>query len=601
MANSKSFSNKEIAELLEKVSASYEILNKDRFRISAYERASVSVMHATSEVKDMWDDGKLDEIPGIGKSIGAYLDELFRTGRVKHFEFIFNKISPSIFVFLKIPGVGPKTASVLAESLDIKEGKNALIKLKNAALDGKIRTIENFGEKSEKDILHGIEKALRGEGKETRMLFYQAEEQAVQIIKYLKKSKYVLEADPLGSLRRKLATVGDIDIAVSTKNPALVIKYFLQFDKIKEVISQGEKTLVRVVLYSTHQVDVRFSDPAKYGSMLQYFTGSKQHNIKLREYALKKGLSLSEYGIKNLKTSKITFFKDEPSFYHYLKLDYIPPELREDQGEIQAAKGGLPSLVELGDIKGDLHLHSNFNIEPSHDLGESSLVEMLVQAKKLNYQYIGFSEHNPSKSQHSKQQIIDLLKRKNEFIEQGYYSFINKYHDRVNILPKKVFNGLEIDINPSGELNIDEKAIETLDYAIGSIHSSFDLSREKMTKRVLKCLSHPKLKIFGHPTGRMLPDREGYELDWDQIFDFCLKNKKILEINSWPNRLDLTDTKVRQAIKYGVKLIINSDSHNANQMPFLRYGVDAARRGWAEKGNIVNCLDLTPFSNLINS
>jgi len=544
----KIFTNQEVAKILENVAAAYEILEEDRFRIAAYQRAAVSVEHCTSEVKDLWDDGKLNDIPGIGKGISSYLDELFRTGKVSHFEKLFKKISPSVFVFLDIPGIGPKTANVLAEKLKIKKKENAIAKLKIAARKGKIREIENFGEKSELDILSGISALERGELKTKRMLLFYAEQIAGEIIDYLKKSDLVTGADPLGSLRRKVATVGDIDISVCTKYPQKLISYFLNFKKIKEVISRGEKALVRVVLFSGQQVDIRLTTAEKYGSMLQYFTGSKQHNINLREFALKKDLSLSEYGIKERiknKELRIKNFSNEKSFYNFLGLQLIPPELREGTEEIEASlKRKLPNLVENTDIKGDLHLHSDFNLEPSHDLGQSGVEEMLIKAGSLGYEYLGFSEHNPSVSHHSKIEIFDLIKRKNEHIEQEYYSLKNKNGGRGIKLPKHVLNGLEIDIKTDGTLAIDEKSLQILDFAITSVHSSFDQDRAEMTERIIRGLSHPKVKILGHPTGRLLLEREGYELDWDKIFDFCLNNKKFLEISSWPNRLDLPDTKV---------------------------------------------------------
>ncbi len=598
----KIFTNQEVAKILENVAAAIEILEEDRFRIAAYQRAAVSVEHCTSEVKDLWDDGKLNDIPGIGKSISSYLDELFRTGKVSHFEKLFKKIPPSVFVFLDIPGVGPKTANVLAEKLKIREKENAIARLKIAARKGKIREIENFGEKSELDILSGISALEKGELKTKRMLLFYAEQIAGEIIDYLKKSDLVTAADPLGSLRRKVASVGDIDISVCTKSPQKLISYFLGFKKIKEVISRGEKALVRVVLFSGQQVDIRLSTPEKYGSMLQYFTGSKQHNINLREFALKKDLSLSEYGIKNVRSPKLKVqsFKDEKSFYNFLGLQWIPPELREGTEEIEASlKGKLPNLVENIDIKGDLHLHSDFNLEPSHDLGESSVEEMLIKAGSLGYEYLSFSEHNPSVSNHSKIEIFNLIKRKNEHIEQKYYSLKNKNNGRGIKLPKHVLNGLEIDIKTDGTLAIDEKSLQILDFAIASVHSSFNQTRQEMTERIIKGLSHPKVKILGHPTGRLLLEREGYELDWDKIFDFCLNNKKFLEISSWPNRLDLPDTKVKEAVKYGVKLVINSDSHHVNQMAYLQYGVSVARRGWAEKKNIINTLSFKELDDIL--
>ena len=608
MPKAKFFTNQEIAEILRNIAAAYEVKGEDLFRVAAYQRAAASVEHSTSQLKDLWDEGKLDEVPGIGKSIASYLDELFRTGKVKHFEQVMKALPPSMFVFEKIPGVGPKRALELAQKLNITSEKGAVKRLKKAAKEGKVRVLEGFGEKLEEDLLAGIEALEKGELKTARMPLYLADSLARELIAYLKKNPKVVEAHPLGSLRRMLATIGDIDISVSTENPKEVMEYFFKYPKIKKVVSKGEEALGRVVLESGQQVDIRLSLPQRYGAMLQYFTGSKQHNINLRSYALGKGLSLSEYGIKKTKVKKaeIKAYPTEEEFYHDLGMEWIPPEIREGRGEIEAAErtaqgkaDGLPDLVELKDIKGDLHLHSNFPIEPSHDLGASSFEEMIRTAEELGYQYLGFTEHNPSVSQHSLQQIIDLIRKKSVLLEEISYSSERAVKKRGKKIPIKIFNGLEVDINPSGELAIPEKAFQYLDYAIIAVHSSFGLNREKMTKRVLQGLSHPKAKILGHPTGRVIDVREGYELDWDKLFDFCLKKGKFLEISALPNRLDLPDFLVREAVEAGVKLAINSDSHEASQMALLKYGVAVARRGWTEKKNVINTLPLNKLSDIL--
>jgi len=598
MKKSFSFTNKEIAKILNEIAAAYQVKEDNQFKVAAYQKAAVSVEHATSEIKDLWDDNKLDQVPGIGKNIASYLDELFRTGKVKHFEEIKRDLPPAMFEFLKIPGVGPKTAYALATKLNIKSAKNAIERLKKAAKEGKVRVLENFGEKSEKDLLEGIISLEKGELKTKRMLLPYADNLASEIVNYLKNCPQVLQVHPLGSLRRMVATIGDIDLSVCTKSPEKVIDYFLKFKKIRTVLDKGKESLVRVILLSGQQIDLRLSLPESYGAMLQYFTGSKQHNIELREYALKKGMSLSEYGIRliNLPQKPLKKFADEESFYQELGLSWIPPEIREGRGEIEAAKSNsLPRLIDNKEIKGDLHLHSNFDIEPSHDLGASSPEEMIEEALRLKYEYLGFSEHNPSISQHTEKQIIEILKRKSEFFEQIKYSI-----ERVKKIPIKILNGLEIDIKPNGELALPEKAFDYLDYAIASIHTNFNLSREKMTQRVLRGLQHPKVKILGHPTGRLLEEREGYELDWDIIFDFCLKNNKFLEISAWPNRLDLPDILVKDAIAKGVKVVINSDSHHVEQMKLMKYGVAVARRGWAESKDVLNSQPWEKISQILN-
>ncbi|HLD11611.1 MAG TPA: DNA polymerase/3'-5' exonuclease PolX [Patescibacteria group bacterium] len=575
--------NTEIADLLREVAASYIVKKKNRFRIIAYERAADATEHATSSVKDLWDDNKLETIPGVGKEIASHLDELFRTGEVKHFTQAKRGLPPGMFQILGIPGIGPKTAYKLAKELRV----TSIESLRKVCEGGKIRLLEGFGEKSEEELLKGIDEY---EKRSRRILLPQAAYTADKVIASLQKNKFVLRADVLGSLRRQVSTVGDIDIAVATNNPKSVIQTFCSLPGIERVLERGDAK-ASIKLSDGKQVDLRVQGLESYGALLQHFTGSKHHNIALREHAQKKGWSLSEYGIK--VKSKLLQFDTEKAFYTKLGMQYIPPELREAEGEIeQALAHRLPTLVELKDIKGDLHIHSDFNIEPSHDLGRSGLKKILSQAKKLGYEYIGLSEHNPSNSMHQDGEKIELIKRRNDYIDQTISSESGKF-------PVRVLKLLEIDILNNGSLSIPDNSLDLLDGAIVSIHSSFRLNRTEMTKRVLEGLSHPKAKILAHPTGRLLLSREGFELDWDKVFEFCLKYNKILEINSWPTRLDLADVLVKDAKKRGVKLIINTDSHDAEHMKLMRFGVSVARRGWCEKSDIVNCLPYDAFRAIL--
>jgi DNA polymerase (family 10) len=335
-----------------------------------------------------------------------------------------------------------------------------------------------------------------------------------------------------------------------------------------------------------------------YGSLLQHFTGSKHHNIALREYALKKGLSLSEYGIRNIKTrtSNIKQFSSEENFYNYLGMDWIPPELREDSGEIEGAVShNLPDLLKISDVKADLQIHSDFDIETSHDLGESSMEDLVEKADILGYEYIAFTEHNPSKSRHNEKQILEILKRKKARIEQLNYSIVKSKFKCI----KYVFNSLEIDLSSDGERSIPDSAMELLDFALVSIHSNFDLSTDKMTKRVLTGLNHPKAKIFAHPTARKLNEREGVELNWPEIFEFAVKFNKWIEINADPMRLDLPDNLVRDAVGKGVKLTLGTDAHHADMMDNMIYGVYVGRRGWAERSDIINTNKFADFKNFL--
>jgi len=580
-------SNQEIAKILRNVAAAFTIKNekKFRFQIIAYQKAADSIGNLTSELKDLYRENKLELLPGIGVSIRSHLIELFKTGRVKHFEWALRGIPKSVFVLLDIPSFGPKKAYKLVKSLGLTNPQKVISELEAKAKKGKIASIPGFGEKSQNDILRAINEYKTGVGKTTRMTLPYAQEIAEKILNYLKKNKYVLKAEPLGSLRRRMPTVGDIDIAVSSNNPREVINYFVSYPYKDRIIEKGTIT-ASILVSGGKQIDLMVQPPESFGSLLQHFTGSKAHNIALREYALKKGFSLSEYGIKNLKTKKLQTYKDEESFYRSLGLDWIPPELRENTGEIERAqKHNLPHLIELSDIRGDLHIHSSYPIEPSHDMGKASMKEMLEKAIELGYEYLGFSEHNPSISKHNSNEIFEIISKRNKEIEQ-----LNKSIKNIRIIKL-----LEIDIKPDGELAITKEAMDLLDAAIVSVHSGFSMDKKTMTKRVLKGLTHQKAKILAHPTGRMLNERQGFDLDWNEIFDFCKKHNKALEVNSWPSRLDLPDPIIKMAVENKVKLIINSDSHALWQMDLIRYGVEIARRGWASKNDIVNTLRYNDF------
>ena len=559
--------NLQIAELLRNVASSYQYKdeNKYKFQIIAYNRAADAVEHSTSELKDLWDDGKLDEVPSIGPSIASHLDEIFKEGKSKHFDQVMSGIPKEAFTLMALSKVGIKTAIRMIEELPKSELKKKILEAE--ALINKVK----------------------------RHLLPYAENIASEVIEWLKEEPDIIKVDSLGSLRRKVATVGDIDIAVASNNPSAVFERFVDYPKKQKVIEKGEHT-ASILLPGNVQVDLLVVSPESYGSALQHFTGSKHHNIALREYSLKKGLSMSEYGIKNLKDKKNIKLKTEEELYNYLDLDYIEPELREDAGEIEASREhNLPKLVELKDIKGDLQIHSNFDIETSHDLGVSTMEHLVEKGILLGYEYIAFTEHNPSRGKHSDSEIVEILKRKRENVDQLNYSIQKQTKNRVI----HVFNSLEIDIPTNGGLSIPEKGLETLDFALVSIHSSFDLSRDLMTKRILSALSYPKVKIFAHPTARKINEREGIEIDWEKVFDFCLTNNKFLEINADPMRLDLPDNLVRDAVKQGVKLTLGTDTHEVAMMDNMKYGIYTARRGWAEKKDIINTLSIEDITKIL--
>ncbi|MBL7036547.1 hypothetical protein ISR94_01690 [Candidatus Microgenomates bacterium] len=573
MLTSKNMTNRQIAELLIDVAAAHQLVDPKtyKFQIIAYNRAASSVEHATSELKDLWDDGKLDSVPGIGKSIAGHLSEIFSTGKSRHFEQISKGIPVEVFKLMELPGIGIKTA------------------------------IKMVKEESKTEIKKKLDEVNKIRNKNKRHLLPYAQKIASELTKWLLDDLNCKNVQVLGSLRRKVATIGDIDIAVATNNPVKTIEHFVNFPKLQKIIEKGDKT-ASILVPGGVSVDLLVSSVDSFGSALQHFTGSKFHNIALREYANKLGYSLSEYGIKKKKSKKETSastvnkFRDEKSFYNFLKLDYIEPEIREGTDEIKASMNHtLPKLVEVGDLKGDLHIHSNYDIETSHDLGLSSMKDLVKKANELKYEYLAMSEHNPSKSKHTEAQIVDILKRKREKVEQLNYSLSKTKNNSV----KKVFNSLEIDIMPDGLLPVSGVGLQTLDFAIVSVHSSFRLKRNEMTKRVLSALAHPKVLIFAHPVARKINQREGIDLNWEQIFEFCVKNNKILEINSSPARLDLPDLLVRDAVNAGVKMSINTDSHHLDHMDGIGNGVSVARRGWCEKKDIINTMSLEKFKEVI--
>ncbi|OGM22584.1 hypothetical protein A2961_03915 [Candidatus Woesebacteria bacterium RIFCSPLOWO2_01_FULL_39_21] len=585
--------NTELAELLRDIAAAYKIKGekKNRFRIIAYERAADAVEHLSSEAKDLWDEGKLMDVSGIGPSITAHLDELFKTGKSKHFDEVLKGLPPAMFELMKVPGIGAKTAYKLSKELGIAKAKNALRELKKSLRSGRVARIEGFGEISEQRLEKSIGEVKKGE---KRLLLPYATLVADEVMKWLKKLNTGLEVHPLGSLRRKASTVGDVDLAISTKKPVEVLHHFVDYPRKLRKIEEGPSS-ASIMLPGNVQVDAMVSPPRSYGALLQHFTGSKHHNIALREHALKMGFSLNEKGIKNLKTKKMKNFETEVEFYEALGMEWIPPEIREDTGEIQAALNNkLPDLVDIKDIKGDLQIHSSFDIETSHDLGQNSMDEIAKRADELGYEYIAFTEHNPSQSGHNERSMIELLKRKREAVDKLNYSLVKTMKSL-----KKIFNSLEIDIMPNGELPVPETGFDYLDFALCSIHSSFRQNKKDMTNRVLNAFKHPKTRIFAHPTTRILNKREGVEFDWGVLFDFFKKSKKIVEINADPIRLDLPDILVREAVKFGVKMSLGTDTHYVTSMGNMVFGVSVARRGWAKKRDIINTYSLEEIEKIL--
>jgi DNA polymerase (family 10) len=584
------FTNLQIAELLRRVAAAYLITGENRFTIMAYERAADSIEHLTSETKDYWHEGKLNEISGVGKALASHLDELFVTGESHVWKEVLGKVPQAIFPLLLVPGLGPKKAYALVKNLGLKNEKTVIADLEKAALAGKISTMEHFGEQSQKVILDAIETYKRGQIKENRMPLPYADTIAHEVMDHIVKGGEIEKIDVLGSLRRQVATIGDIDIAAATDHPESVVERFVSFPH-QRIIDQGPKGAT-LLLTNGRQVDLRVQKPQAFGAMLQYFTGSKNHNIHLRELALKKGLSLNEHGIKDVQTGKITEYETEEQFYSAIGLTWIPPEMREDRGEIDLAKtDNLPHLVELKNMRGDLHIHSDYDLSSSHDVGSSSIAEYLDRACELGYVYVGFSDHNPRTRQMSEQKITDIMKKRYDHYHHIYEKWLSQTHNNL-----KMFVMCEVDIQPNGSLALPSSAFEYVDAVIVSIHSAFMQDRTTVTERLIKALtSNPKVRILGHPTGRLLGSREGVNADWNRVFDIVQKRDIALEINAYPERLDLPDNLVYDAVKRGIKLVIDTDSHAVQNMDLMPYGVAVARRGWAEKKDIMNTYSAKAF------
>ena len=588
----KSFTNEEIAKMLRHLAAAYVIQNegKYRFQILAYQKAADSIESTTTQIKDLLQDNNLDKLPGVGSSIKSHIVELFKNGSVSHFDQALRNVSPAIFPLLDIPSFGPKKAFKIVEAFRLVDPESVIDDVEKLAKNDKIAPLDTFGEKSQNDILRAIAEYRLGKTKSSRMVLSTALEISETILDYLKMDKNVIQAFTLGSLRRKKSTIGDVDIAVSSDDAIEVLNHFNNYPYKDRIIERGDITS-SIILSGNKQVDLMVLKPEQFGSLLQHFTGSKEHNVKLREFALKKGFSLSEKGVK-MKDGTTKTFESEKNFYNFLGLDFIPPELRENQGEIEAAfHKTLPKLIEFKDIKGDFHIHSNYPIEPSHDLGNDSMQSMINKAKALGYEYIGFSEHNPSVSNHTNEQLFYILAQRKEKIEQ-----LKESNKSIRII-----NLLEVDILASGKLALDDKCLALTDMVIVSIHSSFNTPKEQMTKRILSGLAHKKAKILAHPSGRLINSRAPYEVDWNKLFSFAKENNKALEINSWPSRLDLQDTLVKQAKDMGVRFVIDTDSHALDHMDNMPFGIAVARRGWCEKKDIINTLPYEKLINWINS
>ncbi|MEK7553151.1 MAG: DNA polymerase/3'-5' exonuclease PolX, partial [Patescibacteria group bacterium] len=525
--------------------------------------------------------GLLEKIPGIGKSMVAHIVEYLKTGKIKEYEQLKKKMPINLDELSGVEGLGPKKISILYKVLGIKNLKE----LENAAKKHKIASLFGFGEKTEKNILEGIEFLKRNTG---RFLLGEILPKVRAIMAELANLKEMEAISEAGSLRRRKETIGDADILAISSKPQAVINCFVSLPGVIKIWGKGT-TKASIRLKEGFDVDLRVLKKESFGSALQYFTGSKEHNIILRKIAVEKKLKLSEYGLFSVfggRGSKKIAGETEKEIYEKLGMDYIPPEMRENSGEIEAAiKGKLPKLVGLKDIRGDLHCHSHWG----DGIGPQMIEQYIFEAKKRGYEYIGISDH-------TKFLFIERGLNEKQLMEQ------RKEIDKLNLkfkisnLKFRILHGCEANILADGSIDINNETLSKLDYVIAGVHSQFKMSKKEMTKRIIKAMRNPNIDIISHPTGRILKKREEYKIDFDEILKVAKETGTILEINASPYRLDLNGANIRKTKEAGVKMIINTDSHQKEQMDFMEYGVSQARRGWAEKGDIVNA---QYFKNLV--
>ncbi len=571
--------NKSIANILYETADLMEVANEDSFRIRSYRRAAEAIESLDQQLADIYQDQKaLRAIPGIGKGMAANIKEIFTEGKLAVHEELLKKYHPSMLELLKISGMGPKTIALIWDAFQVCD-VDGVAKL---ASEGKLRGLPRLSEKSEQKILKAIESYRQMTG---RFHLDAADEIAQQMTAQLEKLPGVDKVTPAGSLRRGRETVGDLDLLVTGKcctNEAQrnkVIEKILGFPGILEVLAKGENK-VSFKLRSGMQVDVRLLPPESFGAALQYFTGSKNHNVSLRQRALKQGYTLSEYGLVRMEDEKRVAGRTEEEIYRKLGLEWIPPELRENNGEIEAAEAGkLPQLITLEDIKGDVHMHT---VETD---GKCTIEEMISAARERGYQYMAITDH--TKNLAFANGLDD--KRAEEHIKR-----IRKAAKKIEGIT--VFAGAEVDILADGELDLSDSVLEQMDLVIASVHSHFNQTSAEMTDRLLRAIENPNTSIIGHPTGRLLLKREGYSFDLDKVFTAAAKAGVAMEHNSYPDRLDLRELHLRVAKGKGVKFVINTDSHHTSHMEKIRYGVLQLRRAWLTKNDILNTLPAAEFA-----
>lgn len=558
--------NVEVADILQQIADMLEIKGEVVYKALAYRRAAQSILDLGRDINEVWAEGKLREIPGVGEALAQKLDELLRTGHLQYYEDLKEEVPAGVVSLLAIPEVGPKTAKLLWERL----GAMSVADVEHAAEAGKLRELPGLGARSEQRILAGIHELHR---RSPRIPLGVAWPMALELLDRLQAVPGVQVTSPAGSLRRMRATVGDLDLLAAAEEGAEVTEAFAGFPEVSEVVALGP-TKATVILRNGLHADLRVLPRERWGSLLQHFTGSKEHNVTLRGLALEQGLSLSEYGFKRGKEEILC--PEEADVYETLGLPWIPPELREDRGEIQAAqKGQLPELLRFEDIRGDLHAHTDWSD------GVATLEELAAGARTLGYEYVVVSDHTKSLGIANGLTMERFRKQRRE-IER-----LNKRNLGVRIL-----QGCELEICADGNLDFSDEELAEFDLVVASVHSGLRQSREQLTERVIRALRNPHVDVIGHMTGRILGQREPSAVDVEAVLHEAAHTGTAIEVNGIPDRLDLDDVHVKRAMELGVLLAVSSDAHNVEGLQAMHYGVATARRGWATASAVLNTRSL---------
>ncbi len=574
--------NKTIASVFYETADLMEINGDDSFRIRSYRNAAEALEALPQQVADLAGDlKKLLEIPGIGKGMAANIQELTQTSKLPLHQELLKKYRPSMLELLKIQGLGPKTIALIWSAFQVSD----LAGVETLAKEGKLRALPRMSEKSEQKILKAIEGYRRISG---RFLIDEADRTAEKLAEHLKKIHGIDAITPAGSLRRGRETVGDLDVlitgpcCVEDERRAALIEEIVRLPGIYEVLAKGDNK-VSFKLRNGLQVDVRTLAPDSYGAGLQYFTGSKGHGVALRQRALKMGLTLNEYGLCRLSDNQRVASKTEEDIYHELKLDWIPPELRENTGEIEAAeKHELPDLITVKDIRGEVHMHT---VETD---GRSTLAEMAEAAKERGYTYIAITDHSKNLA------MANGLDDKRAVQHIARIKAANEEIEGITIM-----SGIEVDILSDGTLDLSDSVLEQMDVVVASVHTAFNQEPQQMTDRLLRAISNPNVAILGHPTGRLQLRRDAYPFDFDAVLKTAAEKQVAMELNAYPDRLDLNDVHLRMARNRGVKIVINTDAHHTSHFAKIKYGILQARRAWLTAKDVLNTLPEREFRHAI--